>query len=250
MEYNKFSQLKQYHFVFKTYPFDNKLVFANWKMHLSQQEAVSFCQKVVQSDAVKSKLILAAPAIYLSLINYLFPQIALAAQDVSCIKDDFGAYTGEISSRMLQSSKVGYCIVGHYERRRFFGENNEIVVQKVKNCLKNNITPVVCFGQEGVYDDPTLDLKILNDNFADDDKIIYAYEPYWAIGTGDFRFDVISSNIEEITSYLSSLSRRVIYGGSVNSQNIGLLSQLNLDGFLIGGASLKTEELFKIIQNI
>jgi triosephosphate isomerase len=250
MKYNKFSQLKQYHFVLKTDPFYNKLVFANWKMHFSLKEVLSFCQEIAADDSVKSKLILAAPTLYLSLIGYLFPKIVLAAQDVSCALGDSGAYTGEVSSYMLESIKVKYCLIGHYERRKFFAEDNEIILRKAKNCLRNKIIPVICFGEQNIGDDATLDLKILNDNFVDADKVVYAYEPYWSIGTGDFKFDVISSNIEKMTSYLSLPNKSIIYGGSVNSKNICLLNQLNLDGFLVGSASLKTDELFKIIKSI
>jgi triosephosphate isomerase len=239
-------------------PYNNKvsdkLVFANWKMNLVIDEVLSFCQKLVVDDLLKYRLVLAPPAIYLSVIEHLFPSITLAAQDISCIKEDFGPYTGEVSGYMLKSIKVKYCIVGHYERRRFFAENDNTILQKTKNCLKNNIIPIICFSEQNIGDDIIEELKPLDDNFSSEDFVIYAYEPYWAIGTGDFKFDIISSNIEKITNYLSLLSplskKSLIYGGSINSKNITQFSKLNINGFLVGNASLKIDELFKIVKNI
>jgi triosephosphate isomerase len=253
MKYIKFNLLTQDHLVLKT---NNKIIFANWKMNFLLKDVIDFCKEISkQPSQIRGKLALAAPSVYLSLINYTFPDICLASQDVSIIEKNEGSFTGEISAHMLSSINVKYSIIGHCERRRFFGENNEQIILKATNCLKNGITPIVCFGEEKIGDDPIESVIELKNHFQNTDKVIYAYEPYWAIGNQNFQFDIIAPNLNRIISYLKTTNQNntksVIYGGSVNNQNIDALNTIeNLDGLLVGSASLDLNQLLKILESI
>ncbi len=226
-------------------------------MNLSMEKALSFCQaihdEISKNSAVENKLVLAPPCIYLSAIQQRFSKICLAAQNVSHIEAEEGAYTGETSAYMLASMNIKYSIIGHYERRKFFSETLEIISKKISNCIKNNILPIICFGEENLGDDVIEPLRSLN--IEPSQQIIYAYEPYWAIGSKNFQFSTIEKNLEKISLYLSSKINRqnckLIYGGSVNSQNINELNSIEgLDGMLVGSASLNQNELFKILESI
>ncbi len=218
-------------------------------MNFDAQSAVSFCRKIILNKAC-SKLVVAAPCVYLSLLSHLFPKISFAAQDVSAIDVDYGAYTGEVSAYMLRSINAQYAVIGHYERRKFFGENNGVIIKKAQNCIKHNIIPIICFGEAKIGDDPIMELADLNDKLSSEAKIIYAYEPYWAIGTGEFQFETVNANITKAADYLNGSNKSLIYGGSVSSANISLLNTLKVDGFLVGGAALKVDELLKIIHSV
>ena len=237
----------------------NKIIFANWKMHFSKDDLVDFCQKlqqqIEQNPAIENKLVIAPPNVYLQLVQSIIPSIQTASQDVSRLEFDQGAFTGETSAYMLQSLGVKYAIVGHYERRKIFGESSTAIVIKAKNCLKKGITPILCFGEEKIGDSPLQKLQDIDSFFTKNDRLIYAYEPYWAIGNENFQFSMVEGNIHEMLEYLSQNNRKttksLIYGGSVNSQNILQLNTIkNLDGLLVGSASLKLDELLKILENI
>jgi triosephosphate isomerase len=237
----------------------NKIIFANWKMHFSKDDLVDLCQKLQlkleQNPAIENKLVIAPPNIYLHLVQSIIPSIQTASQDVSRLEFDQGAFTGEISAYMLQSLGVKYAIVGHYERRKIFGESSAAIVIKAKNCLKKGIIPILCFGEEKIGVSPLQKLQDIDGLFAETDRLIYAYEPYWAIGNENFQFSMVEENIHEMLEYLSQNNRKntksLIYGGSVNSQNILQLNTIkNLDGLLVGSASLKLDELLKILENI
>jgi triosephosphate isomerase len=252
--------------VLKTNTVNNKLIFANWKMHFRTQDVISFCRNIDQAikknNKIKESLVLCPPEIYLYLITLLIPDLKIGAQDVSDAPKDNGAYTGEVSSYMLADLGVKYVIVGHYERRKFYHEDDLKVSLKVINCLKHNITPIVCFGEENIGDDPVEILssleqvlhKEISEKQLQAKQIIYAYEPYWAIGSHNFQYDIIEANLNKISNHLNSNkqdNKSLIYGGSVNSQNIATLNSIiPLDGFLVGSASLDVNELLKIVENI
>ncbi|MDE5704283.1 MAG: triose-phosphate isomerase, partial [Bacteroidales bacterium] len=189
----------------------------------------------------------------------------VGAQDVS--EHGQGAYTGEISADMLRSMGVEYCIVGHSERRKYFHETDEQVARKVENLLKEDITPIVCVGEsledreagrhfdwirsqieKGLFGLPQLDFV----------KVIVAYEPIWAIGTGK---TATPEQAEEVHAFIRGVVEEkygkevarnlsILYGGSCNAQNAGeLFAQEDVDGGLIGGASLKAEDFVKIINS-
>ena len=192
-------------------------------------------------------------------------KMKLSSQDVSMFKE--GAYTGEVSSVQLKKLDISYSIIGHSERRTLFNENDEIVNLKLKRLQEQDITPIFCFGEpvENRENNTHLDfiqnqlnegLKgIRKDNV---NEIIFAYEPIWAIGTGqvatienivevlDFTRNLISSK-----SFYEQEKLRFIYGGSVSPDNSDEILNLNIvDGALVGGASLDSEKFVKIIKSI
>lgn len=220
------------------------IICANWKMHLRLSEALELCKEVQHYG----NLIIAAPMPFLSLLSSNYSQIKLAAQDVSMLEQDEGAYTGEVSSYILSSANVKYAIIGHYERRKYFEENDELVILKAKNCLKQNITPIVCFGEAELGQDPISALEKLASNLPQ--NVYYAYEPYWAIGNKNANMEQAYNNLKKVIKYFThSPQTKILYGGSVNSQNVKDFKNITgLDGLLVGSASLKINELIKIIE--
>jgi triosephosphate isomerase len=190
--------------------------------------------------------------------------VALSAQN--CSQHDAGAYTGEISPAMLASMGVTHCIIGHSERRQYYGETNEIIREKVDACLKHGITPVFCCGE-------TLAEREVGNHFSTVSTqiqqalfhlsaehitgVVIAYEPVWAIGTG---VTATNEQAEEMHAFIRSLviehytdttanSISILYGGSVNAANAAeLFACPNVDGGLVGGASLKAADFTTIIQ--
>lgn len=230
--------------------FMNRSVIANWKMHFSLKEAVEFCatldliresheaHEILRSSPKGgSNIIIAASTPYLAHLSYLFPHIAFAAQDVS-VHESCGAHTGEASSSQLVSCGVSYCIIGHPERRRDFGESDEIVKRKADSCIKAGLVPIICLG-----DDISLAKEFK-------EGCMIAYEPKESIGTG-----VIpdSKKLEEVFGELKSMvakSVNLVYGGSVNSSNLSAIkSACNIDSILLGGAALRAESLKEILKN-
>ena len=235
-----------------------KIVIGNWKMNMTREETKSLLTLV--KETVKCTNVDVAFAVpYTSMdvaANVLAnTNIALAAQNVH--SEPRGAYTGEISVEMLKEAGVKYCIVGHSERRKYFNETDELVNKKTKALLGNNIFPVVCVGEtlEQREKGEHLDLirmqvkKALADiDMMHIENVIIAYEPLWAIGTG---VTATTEQAEEVCSFIRyivaevygvSISEniRILYGGSVNENNAKELFMMeNIDGALVGGASLK-----------
>lgn len=180
---------------------------------------------------------------------------------------DFGAFTGEISAAILQSLEVEYCIIGHSERRKYFGESHAFLAEKVKAALKNGIIPIFCCGEVLDERERGVHLKVVEDQLNESlffvkpeemEEIVIAYEPVWAIGTG---VNASPEQAQEMHAYIRSLVSRkfgkkvgdntvILYGGSCNAANArDLFSQPDVDGGLIGGASLKIDEFLKILQS-
>jgi len=225
-----------------------KLIVANWKLNpptLKEAQKLA-CDIVVTA---KNKVVLCPPAVFLSQID--FP--ALGAQD--CFWQERGAYTGQISPLQLKSLGVKYCIIGHSEKRAV-GESDEMVNAKLKALLKNKIIPILCvgFGTTVEQDDleatdvlkQQLDIDLAG---VDPSKVIVAYEPVWAIGTGH---NATPEHAEKIGIFIKSKygASKVLYGGSVNPFNAkGFLQQRNVDGLLVGGASLIASQFNQIINS-
>ena len=233
------------------------VVAANWKMFKTRDEALQFIYDV--NDAVPSKdvieTIICAPAIHLrSLVKRQGENIRIGAQNMHYA--DEGAYTGEISPNMLVSTGVSYVIIGHSERRRYNNETEEDVNLKLIAALNYGLTPIVCLGEsEEQYEHADTDY-ILKEQVKtafrgikakNVPKVILAYEPIWAIGTGksapsnlaDQKCALIRKIIGELYSEAEADAIRICYGGSVNPTNCyDLLSKPNIDGALIGGAAL------------
>lgn len=236
----------------------NKLIVANFKMNMSLQDVAQYIS-YMDNYNLKSKNIIVCPtSIYIPYFNN--ENFIVGAQDVSIYKN--GAYTGDVSASQLKSSNIKYSIVGHSERKKYYNESDLIIHEKIKNCLENNITPIVCIGEskeeklmqktEQVLRRSILDLfkGLEKDDLS---NIIIAYEPIWAIGTGIIPtpLEIVEtiSFIKDIIKSAFKVEIKVLYGGSVSAKNIDMLKNINvIDGFLIGGASNNPEEFLKIIN--
>lgn len=243
-----------------------KLIIGNWKMNMTNSEAKSLLNALKLTVDTKNKdVAVAVPFTDMSVAFDILKdtEIALAAQNMhyaTC-----GAYTGEISAEMLKDFDVKYSIIGHSERRTNFYETDEIVNKKIKCAIENNIIPVVCVGEtleernENIHLDK-IKMQVKNALLDIDEmfitKVVIAYEPLWAIGTG---LTAKKEEAEEICSFIrytiaekygidASENTRILYGGSVNEENAKeILSMPNIDGALVGGASLKAS--FKDVIN-
>jgi triosephosphate isomerase (TIM) len=223
------------------------LIVANWKMNpVALVEAKKLFVALKNLDAV-----ICPPACYLDgKIRPSGAKFKLGAQN--CHWEEKGAHTGEISPKMLKDLGVEYVIVGHSERRIHFQETDEMINKKLKAVLKIEIIPILCVGEKEGENAKTIVEKQLNEDLkdiAEDDikKIIIAYEPIWAIGTGNF---CDSRKAQEVMNFTKSqMNNSVLYGGSVNSKISADYIKVGFDGLLVGGASLDAEEFGKIVKN-
>ncbi len=226
-----------------------KLIIANWKLNpTSLKDAMKLASSI--SIKAKNKVVLCPPNIYLSSIQYP----TLGAQD--CFYQDKGAFTGQISAMQLKDLGMKYCIIGHSEKRLYGGDTDEIVNAKAKSVLAQKITPVICVGFGTTVEQDDLEvIDVLKTQLdaglkgLDASKVIIAYEPVWAIGTGQ---NATSEHAEKISLFIKNKYKvaKVLYGGSANGVNAKeFLMQRNVDGLLVGGASLKAEE-FNQISNL
>ena len=245
----------------------NKVIAGNWKMNMLPNEAIDFIQTITPLvKDTENTVILCVPYtdLFYALLNAQGTNIKIGAQNMHW--EESGAYTGEISAKMLKSIGVQYVIIGHSERRQYFAETDETVNKKVKSALEHELIPIVCVGEslnqreEGktaqiITEQTRLALEGLTKEQVK--KVIIAYEPIWAIGTGktatsedaNQSIKSIRSEIEKI--YGTEVAENVIiqYGGSVKSSNAKeLFETSDIDGALVGGASLKPEEFAKIIN--
>ena len=236
-------------------------------MNKTLNECSEFIEKFTNLllEIPESKVIFCPPSSALFTMKSLLHETpyALGAQNI--FWEERGAYTGEISAEMLLSCNVTHVIVGHSERRHIFGESDESVNKRVLRALASELIPILCIGEtiEQRNNNETLtiletQLKIgLNGVSSKDiNKMIFAYEPVWAIGTGERAMpDQIAEAHLSIRNYIAKASMHdagdipILYGGSVNSNNVNeLLNIKDVNGYLIGGASLKAEEFVSIIQ--
>ncbi len=241
------------------------LIVANWKMN---PENAKEAKKLF--DAVKkgirgiknSDVVICPPFVYVSSFKFHVSGLALGAQDV--FWEDKGAYTGEVSPSQLQDEKVEYVIVGHSERRKYFGETDETINKKLKKVLAVGLKPILCVGEnEGEDPSSILEKQITGalKNISRDGikHITIAYEPVWAIGTGNnCSPDKAMTSLLVIKKLISQLYNReladavrVLYGGSVSSQNSArYIKEAGFNGLLVGGASLKADEFTAIVKSI
>jgi triosephosphate isomerase (TIM) len=232
-----------------------KLIVANWKMNPdSAQAAKQLFADMGKLKASKSEIVICPPFPYLHLAkpkNY-----ALGAQDI--FWESKGAFTGEVAAPMLQSLGVQYVIIGHSERRKWVGETDEVVNRKVKAALAAGLKVILCVGEDAEVRDKGMTAakrfvdKELREGLADlkNPSLIVAYEPIWAIGSG--RADNPTDTVEMAEFIRSRVSgARVLYGGSVNSGNAkDFLQHPEIDGALVGGASLRAYEFKGIITTV
>lgn len=245
------------------------IVAANWKMHKTTGEAIEFARglkKALSKKAVSATVVIAPPYTSIEALKGELSNsgVYLAAQNMH--EAAYGAYTGEISAEMLVAAGCCYCILGHSERRRLFGEGNTLINAKVLAALKSGLKPVFCIGETLAEREEGKTLEVLtgqikeglNKVTADDiKKTIVAYEPVWAIGTGKTAAPgqagevhlFIRNLLGKIYGTAASESISIIYGGSVTPQNIGLLmAEREINGVLVGTASLDLDSFLQIIN--
>lgn len=245
-----------------------KLIVGNWKMHFTTGQASLYLHKLNQQapnyrdvEVVLCPGLLALQSLSLQLNNRKF---RLGAQN--CYHQDEGAFTGEVSATQMRGL-VSYIIVGHSERRHIFGETNKEVADKVQAVLRNNIKPILCVGEtkheraEGetahvIHDQVVAGLR--NVSSDEIENVVIAYEPVWAIGTGDFAetedaaraAKLIRKHIKALFGEKAASAVRVLYGGSVDAFNAGgFMRTEGIDGLLVGGASLKAKVFSAIIES-
>lgn len=235
--------------------FDSFFV-ANWKLNGSMSFVQEYLAKISHKEISQDRkcVVICPPFIFVE--KFKIDGLFLGAQN--CTNYQKGAYTGEISANMLKNLGCSYCIIGHSERRNIFNEKNETIKEKVSMCIKENIIPILCIGENIKEKEENLTKEIIKKqieeclpNLSNSKNTIIAYEPIWAIGSGK---KPNNNEIFEIHKYIKknnkSLNFKVLYGGSVNSTNSKDIINLDcVDGLLIGGASLKIEEFNKIIKS-
>jgi triosephosphate isomerase len=244
------------------------LIAGNWKMYKTPEEAAETARELVERvTGVTDVDIMIAPTytalepVFKAIKN---SPVALGAQNL--FWENEGAYTGEISAPMLKSVGCQYAIIGHSERRQYFGETDETVNKKIQAAIQVGLKPVFCVGETEKERDSGQTLSVLDkqvkkglEKLVSDqlDDLTIAYEPVWAIGTGKTATD---EQAQEVHQFIRSLleknfgetlsdSIRILYGGSVKPDNIaGLMSMPDIDGALVGGASLDAESFSKIVK--
>jgi len=226
-----------------------KLIIANWKCNpRTLKEAEGLFNKIRKGikNIKKAEVVIASPFIWLSILKGMI----LAAQD--CLWLDCGPYTGEISLAMLNDVGVKYVIIGHSERRIHFQETDEMINKKLKAVLKTGLKPILCIGEKkGEKSEKIISSQLKKDLRGipkkDLKKIVIAYEPVWAIGTGDF---CPKNKAKKALDFIKNkINTRILYGGSVNSKISKSYIDAGFDGLLVGGASLNAEEFIKIVKN-
>jgi len=241
-----------------------KLIAGNWKMNGSLAANASLLEEVRAGLPIDPCLVaVCAPAIYLQQVAGLTQgtAIAVGAQDVSV--HDGGAYTGEISASMLRDLSARYAIVGHSERRQYHGETDALVSVKAQKALAAGITPIVCVGETLAEREAGLTQDVVKRQLAAVihlnghciSEIVVAYEPVWAIGTGKTASTEQAQEVHALlrAQLLAATPHadrvHILYGGSMNAANAAqLLAQKDIDGGLIGGASLKAADFLTIIS--
>jgi triosephosphate isomerase len=248
------------------------LIAGNWKMNLDHLQAIAFVQKLAWSlkdaahDYADVEVAIFPPFTDLRSVQTLISAdklpLAYGAQDVSA--HDSGAYTGEISGLFLSQLDCNYVIIGHSERRTLHAETDEIVAAKVTAALKNGLAPIICVGetaedleQHGPSAVPVAQLRAALSGVTSASDIVVAYEPVWAIGSGQAATPEQAETVcaalrlvlDEVLGADVAAKTRILYGGSVKSTNIGgFMKQPNVDGALVGGASLDLAEFASIVR--
>ncbi|MBF0378187.1 MAG: triose-phosphate isomerase [Desulfamplus sp.] len=246
------------------------LIAGNWKMFKTCSEAVETAKRLAElTQNITDMDIMIAPS-FTSLVlvseslKNINSLINIGAQNLFYHKE--GAYTGEISAAMLKSAGVSYVIIGHSERRQYFGETNEDVCRKIRASIESNIVPIMCIGETETEKKEEKTLYVLDKQIENGLKgfrsnelatLVIAYEPVWAIGTGNTATPeqaeevhrYIRSKIEKMFDLNLAENMRILYGGSVKPDNISeLMSHENIDGALVGGASLDVNNFIKIVN--
>ncbi len=245
------------------------IVAGNWKMNKTVQEGIELAKEVskrVDSITPKCEIVLGTPFVHITEVvkNVNGKKIAVAAQN--CANKESGAYTGEVSASMVKSTGAKYVILGHSERRAYYGENSAILKDKTDLALANDLLPIFCIGEVLSERESNKHFEVVKSQISEalfhlsaDEfkKLVLAYEPVWAIGTGK---TASSDQAQEMHAHIRGLvadkygkevadSVSILYGGSCNAGNAKeLFANPDVDGGLIGGASLKAEDFLAIIN--
>ncbi len=249
-----------------------QIAAANWKMNLTCQQGVALLQSLISAEiSLKEnhRAVFAVPFPYLEMaVNTVRNKKNYFISAQNCSDKKSGAYTGEVSAEMLKSLDIPYCLVGHSERREYFGESNKVLADKVNICLSNSITPIFCCGEalqtreenrQNSFVENQLHESLFHLTGEELLKIVIAYEPIWAIGTGKtasteqaqemhahIRLVLKNQYGEEIAEQIS-----ILYGGSVKANNAReIFASKDVDGGLVGGASLNAAEFVEIIKSL
>ncbi|MGL4949339.1 MAG: triose-phosphate isomerase [Anaeroplasmataceae bacterium] len=244
------------------------ILAGNWKMHKTYDESIDFILSIrdrLPKKEILETIILPPAYSLVSLVKRQGDNLRIGAQNMHY--EELGAFTGEISATMLRSIGVKYVLIGHSERRHYYNESDADVNKKLLSALDNNLIPIVCFGEtEEEFHDQNTDailslqvkkaFKSINVKFVD--KVIIAYEPIWAVGTGNTasnkvaneKCKLIRNEIKKLYNEDVANKIRILYGGSVSTSNIkSLISEENIDGCLVGGASLNSDSFIELATN-
>tara|TARA_B100001564_G_C20403775_1_gene562395 strand:- start:6 stop:758 length:753 start_codon:yes stop_codon:yes gene_type:complete len=242
------------------------LIAGNWKLN-GEKKDISFIKNLLKFNSKDLNnnvdILICPPFTLIDKFCQLTQRSKIEIGAQNCSEFEIGAYTGEVSASMLRDLKASYCIVGHSERRLYHNENNNLLNKKILNIQKNNIKAILCIGESLSDRKQSKTLRVLGSqlrgalkNNINPNLLEIAYEPIWAIGTG---LVPEYSDIEEVHDYISrkledlygkkSKKIRILYGGSVNTKNVfSILSLNNVNGALIGGASLKIKDMKSILK--
>ena len=249
-----------------------QIAAANWKMNLTYQQGEQLLDAILKEDITlkeHQRAVFAVPFPYLTMAaQKLNGKKGYAAAAQNCSDKKSGAYTGEVAAEMLKSINIHYCVLGHSERREYFSERNLSLAERVKLCLENDITPIFCCGetlsirevgaQEGFVETQLME-SLFHFPEAEIRKLVIAYEPIWAIGTGK---TATVAQAQEMHAHIRKLFAGkynqataehipILYGGSVKSANAHeLFHSPDVDGGLVGGASLNATEFASIIRSL
>lgn len=245
------------------------IVAGNWKMYTNLADGIKLATDVnslVEKNPTKTTVIVAPPFTHLSEAGKVLTKVFLSAQN--CASESSGAYTGEVSVDMIKSAGASYVIIGHSERRTYFKETNEVLFKKTKLAVEKDLIPIFCCGEilsereANIHFDVVkkqLDETIFRFEKAQFSKLVLAYEPVWAIGTG---VNATPGQAQEMHKFIRDLIRKkfdlqtaedttILYGGSCKPSNAGeLFKNIDVDGGLIGGASLNSGDFFAIVQSV
>lgn len=242
------------------------IIIGNWKMNNTISEAIELVEGIKSFDLDKNvEKVVCVPFVYAMKMKCILEDTEIKVGVQNVYFEEKGAFTGEISPLMLKSIGIEYAIVGHSERRTIFNETDEIVNKKVIACLNNEITPILCCGETLEERNSGNAKKIIENQIRlglnnvskeDVEKVVIAYEPIWAIGTG---VTASSKDAEEIISFIREILKdlyseisekvRIQYGGSVKPENVKeIMSEDNIDGALVGGACLKAESFRDLVN--
>ena len=249
-----------------------KIVAGNWKMNKTIEEAKALTSELIDLVAAEvknyAKVILCVPFPYLETIKKQLgnnTKISVGAQN--CSEHEWGAYTGEISAPMLKSLDIPYVVIGHSERRQYFGEDGKLLAKKVDKVLAHGLTPIFCCGEPLEIREKGTHETLVKTQVGESlfhlsaealQKVVIAYEPVWAIGTGKTATSQQAQDMhavirKHLASKYGAVAEEIaiLYGGSVKADNAKeLFSCPDVDGGLVGGASLKSKEFVEIIKGV